>query len=66
MQIPFSNIVEVKPVSGLKVYAYWGYDFATSRKSVIEIARKRGMNIIISPLVGATFVEQLNQVRKIN
>jgi len=64
INIPFSNIWEAKPASGRKVFTYWGIRFATSTKSVVEIIRKRGLNIVISPSNGSLFVDRLNEACK--
>ena len=61
INIPFSNIWEAKPASGRKVFAYWGNRFATSTSNVVEIVRKKGLNLVISPSNGDMFLEQLNQ-----
>jgi len=62
IDIPLSNIAEAKPASGSKVFAYKGIRFATSIHHVIEIVRKEGLNIVISPRNNDMFLEQLNQV----
>lgn len=41
--------------------AYWGNRFATSTSNVVEIVRKKGLNLIISPRNDDMFLEQLNQ-----
>ncbi len=64
VNIPLSNIAEAKSVSGSKVFAYSGIRFATSTKWVIEIVRKKGMNLVISPRNEDMFLEQLNQARR--
>ena len=61
INIPFSNILEVKPASGRKVSVYWGIRFATSTSNVVEIVRKKGLNLVISPSNGDMFLEQLSQ-----
>ena len=65
INIPFSNIVEVKPASSRKVFAYWGNRFATSTSNVVEIVRKKGLGLIISPRNYDMFLEQLNQARQL-
>ena len=59
--IPFSSTKEARVASSGKMYVYWGIQFATSTGSVVEIVRRRGLNIIISPTDREMFVEQLNQ-----
>ena len=58
------NISDSQITSGRKVFAYWGIRFATSTKSVVEIIRKRGLNIVISPSNGSLFVNRLNEACK--
>jgi hypothetical protein len=60
INIPFSNIKEAKPASGGKAFAYWGLRLATSTNYVVEIVRKKGLNLVISPS-NEMFLEQLNQ-----
>ncbi|MFC1912972.1 PH domain-containing protein [Chloroflexota bacterium] len=64
INIAISNIKEVKPAAGRKVLAYSGIRLATSTQYVVEIVRKKGMNIIISPSK-FMFLEQLNQAKKV-
>jgi hypothetical protein len=47
--IELSTVKEVRAVSGTKAFAYGGLRFATSSKNVVEIARSRGCNYVISP-----------------
>ena len=63
INIPFSNIEEAKPATGRKAFAYWGIRFATSTAHVVEIVRKKGLNLVISPRNDDMFLEQLNQAR---
>ena len=63
INIPFSNIVEAKPASGRKTVIYSGIRFATSIHHVVEIIRKKGLNLVISPTNDEMFLEQLNKVR---
>jgi hypothetical protein len=64
INIPFSNIEEAKPASGSKAFAYGGLRLATSTRHVVEIVRKKGLNLVISPSNGDMFLEQLNQARQ--
>ena len=59
--IPFSNIREVREASARKVFAYWGLRFATSTESIVEIVRKKGLSLVISPANRDMFLEQFNQ-----
>jgi len=63
INISLSNIEEAKPASGSKAFAYGGLRFATSSRNVVEIVRKKGLNLVISPS-DQTFLEQLNQARQ--
>ena len=63
INIPFSNIAEVKTASGRKATIYSGLRLATSSYHVVEIIRKKGLNIVISPTNDEMFLEQLNQAR---
>ena len=63
INITFSNIAEAKPASGRKTVIYSGIRFATSIHHVVEIIRKKGLNLVISPKNDEMFLEQLNQVR---
>ncbi|MFC1871535.1 hypothetical protein ACFLYF_03950 [Chloroflexota bacterium] len=61
INLALSNIAEARLSSGNKVFAYWGIRFATSTRCIVEIVRKRGLNLVISPTNCDTFREQLNQ-----
>jgi len=63
INIDFSNIEEAKPASGRKAFAYGGLRFATSIHNIVEIVRRKGLNIVISPNNADMFLEQLNQAR---
>ena len=65
INIPLPNIAEAKPASGRKVFVYWGSRFATSTRHVVEIVRRKGLNLVISPAHDDMFLEQLNQARKL-
>jgi len=64
VNIQLSNIAEAKPASSRKVFFYWGSRFATSTSNVVEIVRKKGLNLVISPKNADIFVERLNQARQ--
>ncbi len=64
VSISLANISDSQITSGRKVFAYWGIRFATSSKSVVEVIRKRGLNIVISPSNGPLFVDRLNEACK--
>ena len=63
ISISFSNIEEAKPTSGGKALAYGGLRLATSTHNVVEIVRKKGLNLVISPS-NEMFLEELNQAQK--
>jgi len=63
IRIPFSNIADARSASGRKALVYWGIRFATSTRHVVEIVRKKGLNIVISPTNEDMFLEQLDQAR---
>ena len=65
VNIFFSNIEEAKPATSGKVFAYRGLRFATSTRHVIEIVRNKGLNIVISPSKGDTFLDELNSAIKL-
>ena len=61
----FSNIADAKSASGSKAFAYGGIRFATSTHYVIEIVRKKGLNLVISPSKGDIFLDELNKAIKL-
>jgi hypothetical protein len=61
MTILYVDIKEIKKTSGNSAMAYNGIRFATSAQYVVEIKRRRGMNVVISPANGDRFMEQINQ-----
>ena len=61
LDIPFSNIREVREASASKAFVYWGLRFATSSSGVVEIVRRKGLSLVISPANAGMFVEQLHQ-----
>lgn len=61
INIPFANIKYARSSSGSKAFVYWGIRFATSSRGVVEIARKKGQNLVISPTHDDMFRERLNQ-----
>ena len=65
INIPFSNIAEAKPASRRKLMIYSGLRLATSAYHVVEIIRKEGLNLVISPAHDDMFLEQLNRARKL-
>jgi len=63
ISIPFSNLEAARPVAGEKAFIYWGIRFATSSRGVVEIVRKKGLNLVISPANREAFLEQLYQAQ---
>jgi hypothetical protein len=63
INIPFQNIAELKAAPSSKAFFYWGLRFATSMESMVEIVRRNGLNLLISPRNGDTFIEQFNRLR---
>jgi hypothetical protein len=62
--IPLSTIEEAHAASGIARWVYWGVRLATSSETAVEIVRKKGMNVIISPSNRETFLERLNDALK--
>ena len=61
LNIPLADISEVHPASGREAFIYWGIRFATSSSGVIEIVRRKGLSVVISPLNPDLFLEQANR-----
>ena len=59
--IGFDTVKETRGAGGGKALAYSGLRFVTSTKSVVEIVRNRGMNVVISPSNRELFLEELNK-----
>ena len=63
MNVPLSEIKEVRTVSASHTFLYWGIRLATSTSFVVEIVRTRGLDIVVSPSHGDIFIEELNRAR---
>ena len=63
INIPISDIEEVRSRTGIKAFIYFGVRFATSSSHTVEIIRKKGLNMVISPTNDDEFIKQLNQAR---
>ncbi|MFC2006656.1 PH domain-containing protein [Chloroflexota bacterium] len=63
INIPLSDIEEVRSRTGIKAFIYFGVRFATSSSHTVEIIRKKGLNMVISPANDDEFIKQLNQAR---
>ena len=64
VNIPFQNIADAKAAPGSKTMIYGGIRLATSTRTAVEIIRRKGLNVIISPADRDTFLEQLDQAMK--
>ena len=64
INLPLSNIREARAAAGTKAFAYRGFRFATSSKTVVEIIRRRGLNFVISPANRELFLERLAEALK--
>ncbi len=62
INIPISTITEVKIVLYRKAIFYGGLRLATSSKHVVEIKRRKGMDLVISTSNRDMFVEELNKL----
>ena len=58
--IKLSTVKEARPAPGVATWIYGGVRLATSSATAVEIVRKKGMGVIISPSNRQTFLEQLN------
>ncbi|MFC1949815.1 hypothetical protein ACFLW0_06565 [Chloroflexota bacterium] len=63
INIPLSDIEEAKPAPPRNAFFYGGIRFATSTGHIVEIVRRKGMNLLISPSHDDIFLEQLNQAQ---
>ncbi|UCH42126.1 MAG: hypothetical protein JSW16_04670 [Dehalococcoidales bacterium] len=61
LNIPLVDISEVRQVSGREAFIYWGIRFATSLSGVIEIVRRKGLSVVISPHNPDMFLGQANR-----
>jgi hypothetical protein len=59
--LSLENINKARQGSRDDIFIYWGIKFGTSTSNVVEIVRKRGMNIIITPANYDEFLNQLNR-----
>jgi hypothetical protein len=62
--VPFRDITNVRQATKDMAWVYWGMRLGTSQKFQVEIERKNGLGVIISPSMENEFIEQLNQVRE--
>ena len=64
INVPYRNIKEVRPAANSEAYVYWGLRLATSKATVVEIIKRRGLSMVISPSDRDIFMEQLEQARR--
>ncbi len=64
--IPFSTTKEIRAVTGSNAFVYGGLRFATSSKTVVEVVRNKGMNVVISPANREMFVEQASRALEVS
>lgn len=64
INIPLESIKEINKASAYRAFVYWGMRFSTATSNLVEIKRRRRMNIIISPYDADTFIKELTQARK--
>lgn len=63
--IPLKEVAEVRKVESWKAFAYKGLRFTTSIKNIVEIRKKKGISIVISPTNPDLFIEFLkNALRR--
>ena len=62
--IPFRYIIQVRQATKDMAFVYWGYKLGTSLKYQVEIERKNGLSVLISPSMENEFIEQLNLARE--
>ena len=63
--IKLSTIKEARPAPAISTWIYGGVRLATSSATAVEILRKQGMDVIISPSDRQTFLERLNDAIKL-
>ena len=61
--IPLRDIISVRQATKDMAWVYWGMRLGTSLKFQVEIERKNGLSVLISPSMENDFIEQLNQAR---
>jgi hypothetical protein len=64
VNVSLLSIQEANKASSYYAMAYWGIRFATSMSNVVEIKRKGGLNIIISPSDADTFLDRLDEAQR--
>ncbi len=64
MDIRLSDIKEARPSSGSDNLALRRIKFATSSRTAMEIVRKNGWSVVISPSDREAFLQRLNEALK--
>jgi hypothetical protein len=64
MNIPLEDITDARPGHGSMALAYMGHRFSPSTKTVVEIVRSRGWNVVISPDDRDAFLLHLSRARE--
>ena len=59
--IKLTTIKEARAAPGISTWIYGGVRLATSSATAVEIVRKNGLGVIISPSDRQTFLERLNE-----
>jgi hypothetical protein len=59
--IKLTTIREARAAPGIDTWIYGGVRLATSSATAVEIVRKKGLGVIISPSDRETFLERLNE-----
>ena len=62
--IPLRDIIQVRQATKDMAFVYWGMRLGTSLHYQVEIERKNGLSVIISPSLEERFIEQLDEARK--
>jgi hypothetical protein len=65
INIPFTDIVKAEPAPASRTMIYWGLRLATSTRHVVEIDRRHGLSVVISPANEDIFLTQLDQARRV-
>ena len=61
MDIPLATIKEARPAPSSYSFGYWGLRFATSSSGIVEIIRRKGWNVVVSPSDRETFLARLSE-----
>jgi hypothetical protein len=62
--VPFKDITNIRQATKDMAWVYWGMRLGTSTKFQVEIERKNGLGVIISPSMENEFIIQLKQARE--